>query len=55
MIELSPEVITAIMIGGILLGVLTGFPLAFVVGSIGLIMGYLLLGDAAFEILYSRL
>ncbi len=55
MIELSPEVITAIMIGGILLGVLTGFPLAFVVGSVGLIMGYLLLGDAAFEILYSRL
>ena len=40
---------------GILLGVLTGFPLAFVVGSIGLIMGYLLLGDATFEILYSRL
>ncbi len=55
MIDLSPEVVTAIMMGGILVGVLTGFPLAFVVGSIGLIGGYLLLGDAAFEILYSRL
>jgi len=55
LIDLSPEVVTAIMMGGILVGVLTGFPLAFVVGSIGLIGGYLLLGDAAFEILYSRL
>lgn len=43
------------MIAGILLGVMTGFPLAFVVGSIGLIMGYVLLGNAAPEILYSRL
>jgi len=54
-IELSPGIITTIMIAAILVGVLTGFPLAFVVGSIGLIMGYLLLGDAAFEIIYSRL
>ena len=43
------------MIGGIFLGVLTGFPLAFVVGSVGLIVGYLLLGPQAFEILYGRL
>ncbi len=43
------------MIGGIFLGVLTGFPLAFVVGSVGLIVGYLTLGPQAFEILYGRL
>lgn len=43
------------MIGGIFIGVLTGFPLAFVVGSVGLIVGYLLLGGQAFEILYGRL
>ena len=43
------------MIGGIFVGVLTGFPLAFVVGSVGLIVGYLLLGPQAFEILYGRL
>jgi tripartite ATP-independent transporter DctM subunit len=55
LIDLSVEAITAIMIGGIFLGVLTGFPLAFVVGSVGLIMGYLLLGPQAFEILYGRL
>lgn len=55
MIELSPEIITLVMIGGILVGVMTGFPLGLVVGSIGLIVGYLLLGDATFEIIYSRL
>ena len=54
MIELSPEIITMIMLGGIFLGVMTGFPLALVVGSVGLIMGYLLLGEATFEIIYVR-
>jgi tripartite ATP-independent transporter DctM subunit len=43
------------MIGGIFLGVLTGFPLAFVVGSVGLIVGYFTLGPQTFEILYGRL
>jgi len=55
LIDLSVEAITAIMIGGIFVGVLTGFPLAFVVGSVGLIVGYFLLGPQAFEILYGRL
>ena len=55
MIELSPEIITIIMMGGVLVGVLTGFPLALVVGSVGLIVGYLILGEAAFEIIYARL
>ncbi|GAI09921.1 unnamed protein product, partial [marine sediment metagenome] len=55
MIELSPEITTIIMLGGILLAVSTGFPLALAVGSVGLIVGYLLLGDATFQIIYSRL
>jgi len=54
LIELSPEIITIIMLGAILLCVMTGFPLGLVVGSVGLIMGYLLLGDATFEIIYTR-
>ncbi len=54
MIELSPEIVTIIMLGAIFLCVMTGFPLALVVGSVGLIMGYLLLGDATFEIIYVR-
>jgi len=55
LIELSPELITVLMMGGIFFGVLTGFPLALVVGSIGLLVGYGLLGDTVFEILYGRL
>ena len=55
MIDLSPEIITIIMLGGILVGVMTGFPLGLVVGSVGLIVGYVLLGDATFEIIYQRL
>jgi hypothetical protein len=55
LIDMSVEAITFLMVAGIIVGVMTGFPLAFVVGSVGLIMGYLLLGNASFEILYSRL
>lgn len=55
MIELSPQIITVIMMGGVLVGVLTGYPLALVVGSVGLIVGYLILGEAAFGIIYPRL
>lgn len=54
MISLSPVIATILFIVCILGGVITGYPLAFVVGSVGLGLGYLLLGGAAFEILYSR-
>jgi tripartite ATP-independent transporter DctM subunit len=44
------------MFGGILSLVLTGFPMAFVVGSVGLITGYFLFGgNITFHILYTRL
>ena len=55
MIELSPEIVTIIMMGGILLGVLTGFPLAIPIGGMGVIFGYLLFGASAFDIIYSRI
>lgn len=56
LIELSPEIVTALMFGGVLGLVLTGFPIAFVIGSVGLITGYILFGpDITIHILYSRL
>ncbi|TET93793.1 MAG: TRAP transporter large permease subunit, partial [Desulfobacteraceae bacterium] len=56
MIELSPEIVTSLMFGGVLGLVLTGFPIGFVIGSVGLIFGYLLFGgDITFHILYTRL
>jgi len=54
LINLSPELITIIMLGGILVLVMTGFPIALVVGSVGLIVGYLVFGDPALEIMYTR-
>ena len=54
MINVSPEVVTIMMLGGVLLGVLTGFPVALMVGSVALITGYLLLGPSAIEIIYNR-
>jgi len=55
MIDLSPEVVTIIMLAGVLFGVLIGYPLAIPVGAVGLIMGYLLFGGAVFDLLYARL
>jgi len=55
MIELSPEIVCIIMLGGLVLGVLIGYPIAFVIGSIGLIVGYVLFGATVFALLYARL
>jgi TRAP-type mannitol/chloroaromatic compound transport system permease large subunit len=35
MIEVSPEAIAAIMLGGFFVGVFSGYPLAFVLGTVG--------------------
>ena len=45
MIDLSPEIITIIMFAAILLGVLTGYYIAAVVGAVSLIVGWLTLGS----------
>jgi len=55
MIELSPEIVCIIMLGGLVLGVLIGYPIAFVIGAIGLIVGYVLFGATVFYLLYARL
>jgi tripartite ATP-independent transporter DctM subunit len=56
MIELSPELISFIMLGGILAGVvLTGYPLALAIGGVSFIMGMLIFGPAVtLEVFYSR-
>jgi len=56
LIELSEQVITILMLGGVLTLVMTGFPIAFVIASVALIMGILLFGgEITYHILYSRL
>ena len=55
MIELSPVIVTIIMLGGLMLGVLTGYPIAIPVGGVALIVGYALFGSVVFDLLYMRL
>jgi len=55
MIDISPEIITIIMFSGILFGVFIGYPLAFPIGGVALVIGFLVFGDGALPILYSRL
>jgi len=52
-IAISPEVVTIIMFGGLLIGVLAGCNLAMAIGGVGFIAGYLLFGPGAFELMYN--
>ncbi len=55
MIDLSPEMAVLVLFGLVVLGVMFGFPLAFVLGGVTVTMGFLLFGvDATAWIAYSR-
>ncbi len=52
---MSAELVTVLMLGGVFGLVLSGFPIAFVIGSVSFIVGYLIFGpETSFHILYSR-
>jgi tripartite ATP-independent transporter DctM subunit len=56
MIDISQETIALIMLGGVLAGVLTGYPLAPVIAGIALIVGYLTWGGPQVtDLFYSRM
>jgi len=55
LIDISAELVTFLMLGGVFALVLTGFPIAFVIGSVSFIVGFLIFGpETTFHILYSR-
>ena len=54
MIDISPELVTLLLLLGVLLGVMTGYPLALVIGGIGLVIGFLAFGPTVVNILYYR-
>lgn len=55
MISLNPEIIALLMLGGVFFFVLTGFPIAFVIGSVAFLVGNLVFGPTTtFHILFSR-
>jgi len=54
MIELSPELVTIVMLGGLLIGVFSGFPMAYIVGFLGLVMGFFVWQWQAPQLIYMR-
>ncbi len=55
MIEFSPETVAILMLGGVVTLVLTGFPIAFVIGSVAFFVGIVQFGpNTTFHILYGR-
>lgn len=55
MIEISLEIITVLMLGGILVGVLLGYPLAVAIGGTGIIAGLIFFGPSiTLELFYGR-
>jgi len=55
LINLSPELIAILMLGGVFVLVMTGFPIAFVIGSVAFLVGVLVFGPTTtFHILFSR-
>jgi tripartite ATP-independent transporter DctM subunit len=55
MIDLSPEWITVLMFAGIMIGILLGYPLAFSLSGVSMIIGFLVWGPGMFEMFYLRL
>ena len=55
MIDLSPEALTLLMFGLMVLFVMLGYPLAFVLGGVGLGLGFLMWGPPIFDIVYLRM
>jgi len=51
---LEPEVLAITMFGSVLVGIFTGFPIAFVLAAIGLIFGYLGWGPQVMDQMISR-
>jgi len=54
MIELSPEMVCILMLGGLIVAVLSGFPIAMPIGTVALVVGYLAFGGSVFDIIYQQ-
>ena len=54
MVDLSPELIVVSMFGLALIGILFGYPLAIVLGGVGMIVGLVTLGPVVFDLFMRR-
>ena len=55
MIDISPELITVLMFVGLLIGLFMGHPLAFVLGGLAVIFGYIGWGPSIFYVFMNRM
>jgi tripartite ATP-independent transporter DctM subunit len=55
MIDISPELLTILMFSGLLVGLFMGHPLAFVLGGLAVIFGYLGWGPSIFYLFMNRI
>jgi hypothetical protein len=53
--ELSAELVTILMLGSVLVLVITGFPLAYIIGFIGIALGIFLWEEQVSQVLPARL
>lgn len=51
---MSTELITLIFFLAIIIAIMSGFPIAFTLGAVGLIIGYFTMGAPVFELMYQR-
>lgn len=54
MTNLSPEVVTIAMLTVVVIGLLSGFPIAFVMGTAALLFGFPFFGDTIGKLVYQR-
>jgi len=55
MVDLSPELITIIMFGGILVGILLGYPLAIILGGVAMVVGLMTIGTPIIDMFRLRI
>lgn len=55
MIDLSPEMVCILMLGGLIVTVLSGFPLALPIGTVALVVGWLAFGPSVFALIYQQI
>jgi len=49
MVEMSPELVTIVMFGGIIIGILCGYPLALILGGVAMVVGFAVIGPMVFN------
>jgi len=55
MIDLSPATVTLLMLAVVFVGLLSGFPVAFILGAAAIAFGYPIFGNLVGELIYDRI